>query len=817
MARPTMAQYLTYLSEKPRTYGWGALLVYDRFKANRLLAQEHIERFDEGTWLPLINFRVETESGSWTEVRDIRLDKPRLSFVNSNIANSRARLSMNVISGVVTQLRQAAGSGHMELVSYSVLDPLTAPSVRMDIMLNESGGGSVNDEGRVTLDLANGNSYSFEISSWKEMNEKLGEAIRAEFEKWPVENRVWELNVLKPVDTELNPSSFTVRTHSLANAQDISNASEEEKEEGAVVVGVAFNNEENGNFPVRDQDMPYLLPTPSGAGEPDYSMNLLYNNESWFKEVVFHLVEQFSNLQNPQLVRDSKGFLKSVSASVGFQVAGHVVRDQRRYDSFTFYALEWPALNFQGELTIEQVDKQLEIVWSVEAAPEDKFVIQLVESTGITVNRPFGKLTVTTRASFGLDVVTEGERVGELFMTGLADARSELQVEFWGSEYAYRERQAEQAAPDYIGSYVQTMVDSISEEIRGLGSTTIPFNLLRLNGLLFRSQDVATPRTLSLPGDLSLLGDLAPRVTTFALDPLETTISAGTGDTATFTLDPAQGGTPTWEVHALPGESGAVGSIANGVYTPPALDTITGTHKRVIVKATVNGNSSSALVTVVPNSVSVYPNFQIAQFASDASSPRYVLVGGDVRSELKWEMGSGSKGVIRAPNSGDGDLDIPVDKNVQIYVSPQRAPGDSGTIASLIHVEQVNVSAGGQRQAIDVILPWVTTTANIIASPASQGGVKLVVNFFNNGTGKDEDLPLDETQWAVLKGTGAIDPATGVYQPGENEGPYIIVAGSETPMGRVPIWGFVVLPMPYGESHMALLEYVRAQNIQRGA
>ncbi|MFK0035701.1 hypothetical protein [Pseudomonas monteilii] len=134
MARPTFEKYMKYLRAEPRTLGWGALLVYDRFRTNRLLAQEHIQRFDDSEWLPPVNFRASTENGSWTEVRDLVMDKPRLSFANSNIASSKARLSMNVIGGVITQLRQLPGSDQMELVSYTVLNPLGGPTVRMDTL-----------------------------------------------------------------------------------------------------------------------------------------------------------------------------------------------------------------------------------------------------------------------------------------------------------------------------------------------------------------------------------------------------------------------------------------------------------------------------------------------------------------------------------------------------------------------------------------------------------------------------------------------------------------------------------------------------------
>ena len=47
-------QLMVWLKQKPRTYGWGAILAYDRQKANKMLKQEHISRFNgESIMLPV--------------------------------------------------------------------------------------------------------------------------------------------------------------------------------------------------------------------------------------------------------------------------------------------------------------------------------------------------------------------------------------------------------------------------------------------------------------------------------------------------------------------------------------------------------------------------------------------------------------------------------------------------------------------------------------------------------------------------------------------------------------------------------------------
>ncbi|MCY1448449.1 hypothetical protein D9M71_651160 [compost metagenome] len=185
-----------------------------------------------------------------------------------------------------------------------------------------------------------------------------------------------------------------------------------------------------------------------------------------------------------------------------------------------------------------------------------------------------------------------------------------------------------------------------------------------------------------------------------------------------------------WQVKPLKDESADAGTIVDGVYTPPPAASISGTHKRVIVTATASGNTSSALITVVSNSVAVYPYFLVAQFDSSeptSGPPRYVLVGGDSKNELTWSMVNGSKGIQRLPEDSDSDLDIPEGKNVRIDVSPKRTPGTPGELEALVHLDRVQVSAGGLAQWIDVIVPWTTATAKIKATQLSEGAWQLAV------------------------------------------------------------------------------------------
>lgn len=815
MARPTFEKYMRYLRAEPRTLGWGALLVYDRFRANRLWAQEHIQRFDDSEWLPPVNFRASTESGSWTEVRDLVMDKPRLSFVNSSIASSKARLSMNVVSGVITQLRQLPGSDQMELVSYTVLNPLGGPTVRMDITLNETNSGSIDDEGRVTLDLSTGQGYTFEVSSWKEMNEKLGEAVKAEFEKWPKEARVWELNIIKPLAGALNPQEFAVRTHSLARSQQITNATQEEQEEGAVIVGVSFVEDKTGTFPPNDKDMPYLLPSPVDGNDGPFTMNVLFANEVWLKDQLWQLVRDIPGLTNVNMDRDQSGFFSTVKADVGFTVQGRRDTTIRDYERYTFTTYTWPNLDFSGSFKIVHTDDVLVVEWAVEC-PTKELVVIFHDSLRDYRHDPDFNVSVSVQTELRIKMVGEGDKRGDIeIVPGKVEVN--YNARFWGGDHSYINDYVKESFDDYIKPHIDPLVNQMADKVAVMASGIKPFNALRLNSLLFRSDEVATPRLLVTPGELSLLGDLAPKLTTFAVEPLEEKVSAAPGNTVKFHLDPAIGGTVSWSVKGLPDGSTdpeKVGAVVDGVYTPPEVGALTDSYRRVIVTATANGNSSSALVTVVADSVAIYPYFQIANFKSGDNRPRYVLTGGDIKGDLKWAMTSSSKGTVREVEAGDSDLDIPVDKNVRIYESPEKAVGEAGTVDALVHLDGVEVSAGGQTEVIDIVIPWRTTTAGLRTTAQAGGGLKLALYFDNEETGEEDELTPAETLWKVFKGAGQINPTTGIYTPGPNEGPYIIVAGRETPAERTPIWNYAVIPLSHVEEYEAFCAHVRTHNKQ---
>ncbi|MFF5865762.1 hypothetical protein [Pseudomonas sp. NPDC012596] len=783
MARPTLEQYYKYLAAAPRTFGWGALLVYDRKKANLLLMQEHILRADKKAWIEPVSGETETENGKVTRLSNFTFGAPVLSFENANIGSSMAALSMPVVGGKLTEWSRASGATLPTLVGISHLDPLTAPRVKMNIKLNEGKGGVVGEDGRVYLDLSDSTAYYFEVSQWEELNIKLGDLIAKKFKDPERGEQIWVLNTLAPVEGTLNPTTFRVRTHSLGKAGNpVASTSLAELDDGAIIVGVAFNGAPNGGFPGGDEDMPYLLPERQ-SGAP-YSLNVVLSDEVWAKNVLSSLLGGLADTEFvPSEITYRKNALGFISeADVGaikFQSQHTMVHNSNLRCEFYIYG-------DLGQLTVSFAPGRLDLKWHYAGEIENGIRVEInVEGYWEKHEVPLGlDLHASCSFSIGLEGGVATLSKGKVLVGG-----------DWSGFKLDPEEVTERWAR-FI-SFVEGHAGKVFDEFAGRLEVV---DLLRLNGLLFRNEQRSVADTLATPGDVTMLGELAPTLTAFAIDPIEKTLIAGGTHPLTLTPAPQPGEEVKWEVKALPGDPEnpegpeQLGAIVDGIYTAPKADTITGTFRQVIITATVGDTSSSALFTVVPRSVAVRPMLLNALYSNPGQPQRYVLEGGSVDSELVWAKGDGFKGELRDPIEDEYDeLKIPRDKQVKVYVAPLREPATGPVLGSLMQLDQVHVTGGGRTETIDITVLWAQASATLKVEALDGGALKLVLNVADWEHGSI-DLPPAETKWFVAKGKETVDEGTGIYKPGLDEGDYVIIAG----VGRVSgQWNYAVLPIPY--------------------
>nr|WP_314478890.1 hypothetical protein [uncultured Pseudomonas sp.] len=789
MARPTFDQYKTYMQQAPRTRGWGALLVYDRNKANLLLMQEHILRADEKTWIEPISGEKETENGKFTRLSNFIFGTPVLSFENANIGSSIAALSIPVVGGKLTEWSRPPGAALPTLVGISHLDPLTAPRVKMNIRLNLGGDGAVDEDGRVYIDLSNSSAYYFEVSQWKELNTKLGELIEAQFKAPGRGKQEWELNKLAPVENVLNPTSFRVRTHSLGRAGKLEpSTTQADLEEGSVIVGVAFNGAGAGDFPDEDKDMPYLLPERT-SGAP-YSLNVILSDEVWAKNVVDSLLAGLTGTPySPSPVRyetNAAGFyVKAEAGGIIFLAEYEIARER----DFEMYFAVRGAL---GNLSLSFAEDRIDCSWSCKGEVKDAqggmsgrmFLDRWVEFSG-----PL-ELDLSASCSF-----TKTLEDGAIVLTrGLVSVQGS-----WSYDDRDHGGRYEESVNRNFALFKEYVLGQLEAVFNGLAGRVEVVDLLRLNGLLFRNGQRSVADTFSSPGDVTMLGDLAPTLTAFQIDPIEKILIAGATQPLIITPRPQPGQVVNWEVKALPADpenpSGPdqLGEIVGSEYKAPKADTISATFRQVIITATVGENSSSALFTIVPKAVAVRPLLLDALFSTDKEERRYVLEGGSIDSQLTWAPGAGFKGELREPTAAEYDeLNIPKDKNVRVYVAPLNEASEGPVLGALMQLDQVQVTGAGRTETIDITVAWSPTAATVKVE-AQRDVLKLVLTVQTWGGGK-KDLPPEETKWFVAKGKGTLDETNGTYKPGTDEGDYVIIAGVGIETGH---WNYAVLPIPF--------------------
>jgi hypothetical protein len=778
--------------------GWGALLIYDRAKTNALLAQEYIERFDKNQYFPPFNDSEETDQNAWSDMQDFILDRPRLSFTNSNIASSRARLSMKVVGGKYVTLVKPIGTRLMDITSIALMDPLNAPSLHMDIRLEESNGGTITDEGRVLLDLSRGESYTFHLSSSEDRNRKLGLALEQEFRSWDDSRKVFELSRIVAGDDDLQPHSFAVRTHSAARAGSASVSQEDDQEEGAVLIGVALKGMSNGMFPINDKDMPYLLPL-VGPNEEPYSMNILLSNQQW---IAISLGQALQRLEASRAIvlnypTTPTGKITGVAARTGeimpetfyYNLPTEFVwyRGPRAYSLYRYEVLP-ASIDIGGAIEFKVIDDAIHLMWqSTNTVRHVKFY---VEDRKGDVSKTY-PATVDTHFSvkYAFVILTEGpdkgklrlEQVGELedhFTMAIEDATGEFDV-------------LNQFHSGIAAAWHSAMLETFNRFVAVITGAEVTINAMHLNHLLFRSQQAAEPRTVYTPCDLTLLGTLAPDRLHFAISPLEPVIAAGGVQPFSITPSDAQ---VKWSVDNLPGETGDKGAIGedDGLYIAPPASSFEGeTSRRILITARDGEKFSQALVSITVSNISVYPHLQVAQFGG----ARYVLVGGDGNGqELDWEMAPGGKGTLRRPDPEglDSDLDIPEGQDVCIYVSPDRDPsGGKGDVKQALHLDQVvarNVS--GNARTIDLLVPWSNPNAWFEVE-AHLEGVKLSmwVDAFEGA----EEIPPEDAFWYLVKGSGQLNQ--NIYTPSESSNDYAIIAAVED--YRRLTYAYIVLPLPF--------------------
>ena len=263
----SLEQLLEKMKQGSVTLGWGAVAVYSRRQLNRLLEQQYLQRLAENNFLPPFSDILKRKAvGQTVSVEGLEFGTPMLSFSSASVSDSKATLTLNIISGTLTF--------NGELLRSYVITEAQGHSLTMEVDL-QTVRGEVAPYGRVALNLAKGAKFTSKLFDDEEedkdhLHQQLDRALGDWLGAMPARCVMFELGTVDFAGyDELTPTNFILRTQAAPGAR-IRNA--DNYGDGAVLVFMRLRgNATDGEQP--DGAYPYLLP------EGDYSATLVLNKD----------------------------------------------------------------------------------------------------------------------------------------------------------------------------------------------------------------------------------------------------------------------------------------------------------------------------------------------------------------------------------------------------------------------------------------------------------------------------------------------------------------------------------------------------------
>ncbi|GAB1618874.1 hypothetical protein [Pseudomonas sp. NGC7] len=815
MSTNSKASLLKWLETGDRLLGNDSVFAIDKAKADRLLTQEYIRRFKTNSYLPPVNGETQADNGYKVFMQNFILDHPRLSFDNTDITSSRASLRMKIVGGNQVGLKQAGANWYPQRIDR--IEPLVGPELRLNLQLSEVPG-HVDDGGALTLDLRNSDDFVMMFSDSRRIRELGGDFFKALFRALPDEKRVWSLGHIEHGDDDLlRPESFqlyTQRNPSVTSSpMDIEGDADTD---GALLGTIRMVGGRSEQDSTPGKDYRYLIPGDSSEysaavmfGKNRVALATILRNipRTLFEAAEFNVV--YAN-DGGVTATATGGQLKfSGGADSAFLEGGYADVGYGWFFSEMNMRVPAGTMPLAGNLKIHIAKGQVVLEFD-NTAWRDVEVTRYWDSWGYAdpwnpgthPSFMLGGWSAESRLIFKITWKIDDQQGGRLQLSG-------IDIDFpnnWDLINLKRKGPVPPAEGNQFPTSVQhgiwmrgCVYDAVINVARG---TSIP----QLRAAL--AKDLATDlymnevvektiqlnfggaiagRDLYLPRDVVSFGSVNPKLTTFTVSPLEKVMVQG--DKLQLSVVPAQQKIE-WSVESVEGSADDAGNfdrVTNGLYLAPGASGIRGDFTRVRITATApaTGFSSSALVTVVKNALSVSPLVELCQVGDEGVT----LKAGHVsEGELNWRiLGAQPHGSL-AHASGATNT----------YMPGPNLQGKSFVVEEV----EVSNSVSGERRSLCIITQMTQTRPSDVLvdkRDASLGRVWLSISAGGN---------VGVSELTVLHGPGTVGidgEGKPYYQSvGSSTAPFCVVRAYWEPMPGFPFTfdGFIVLPLPLGE-HIA--------------
>lgn len=747
MSKLTLTQLVSQMQGSSLTYGWDALTLYDQRKANELLFQLYVERFNsEDGYIEPITMEGQWGDGSYVEhMYGLKLSAPRLSFESADPSlPAKARLTMDMIGGMLVSTKKYSG-GRLFVSRMLKVLPVGGPKLWMDQPVTKA---VVSGVGDVLIDISNAENFMANFVIGDLAMEQVGQRFKSYFEdNIPAEQKVFPLGrLVGDLNGVLTPKNFEVKTmKSDPNAV----FGDEQYGDGAVMLFITLKDGEDGKgYP--NANAVYLIPA-DGGGQI-YTGTMLLSSRVLFDKIIRGPATtdigygiSFLNY-TPENGGGSDIAWSLRGASGGLDL--EFVHDYRvRSDDFpaTFKADLYSHFKVDEggpALTIKGGGTRIEFVWNKTYTTRFSRVIHYDWPSGDQWD--YGDLTFVCNYRVHFDVLLDRD-------TGVVDFRrnegsSSFQMEVTGFEHLWDLKWEGINMIPFIEEFFRPKLLEILKE---LSTPTIDTFLLR--NLLFPGHNALHLSDAFVPGDLATFGQIDPLRTSVVLSPANAKIEATSG--LQFNLSPAPTNV-TWTVRDIDGQVDMSELIsATGYFTAPEADQLSDGFLALVVTAegTLNGApvKSHALVTVLASMIVANPLYDTGDPGDKRTFTAESVNGGT----LEWELLTPQWGSKLEPVTGK--------PNERMYTA---GPGDADPeVACYMDKIEIRQTVNGVRTTVHIhfLITKLAITSSMWISeesdPAS-GTVQFEMR------GKNGVIDPSRVIWKFQGGVGTFDDKTGIYQ-----------------------------------------------------
>ncbi|WP_323838870.1 hypothetical protein [Photorhabdus africana] len=704
---------------KTKTLGWDIVAAYDRTKINMLFEQQYVRKVSEGTHFSPIFW----ESGNKKiKFDNLILGVPLISFENSSIESSQATVKLNFISGTIVELYD---DGRVK--NYQRITPNNDYHMAITVDLIAATG-SVGNDGKVVVEFKKGTLGEVNV-----INDAPAE-VKEFFRNWLKDNDVtYELGILKLDNTvELVPKMFKIRTQPAPGANLYGS---DNYGHGAVLLFIATNYNPNGGvLPTNSSNFPYLIPD-------NRSAVLIISNKTLFENILKpqyeHLLPSPTGV-NLELVKiDSQ---KDDSASYLNITSGYAESDEPvqcegggykvwtgtvKYHDNSNMWLENVKIPYSGMHIKPGKEK---IVFSGEDNNGHSYhftqLVGILNDSAISGGWYKSKIDFYIDGSIDITPHVKSNDKIEFLLNNRMSTRYDKQDEpVWGIHFYPKEK--------FINKTAEIVKDVVENNLSNVAKIELDsISLFAVEHLLFPESNYLEFDKVYVPGDMVLFGDISPTSTAFKINDLQLTMPVKTKHKFTTNIN----ATVNWSI--APVELGSI-DANTGDYTAPAK--IKGNSQIVTITATDSKTNAkaSAVVTLLPSSVSVSPSFVVIN-ENDVNKNVNFTVYGNKKVNWRVETGTGY-GVVDANGK---------------YTPPASFP------AGYNMVTVTAVADNGDLDKVNILLISKSTIAEFKIDPSYNQELltpDAVIKF--SSVGNDLTSP---SEWSLM-------PARGNIKVGEPE------------------------------------------------